>query len=255
MINWNCKDQQNAKKLIEQDFASGNFAQTIMLSSFDGESSLEFAKDVAKLVGCENGSICNKCNFCRWFEAGTNTDCFIFENNEEAKFGIEEVRNLKQNLQLSTEAKARVVIIQNVERLSIPCLNSLLKILEEPPSKVHFIMTTQNYKEVLPTIVSRSRIFLLSNKMVRTDQNEWIAKLASVKSRADGLMLAEEISKQNKSQTKEFFGAFIEYLKKNGEYHFLEEVQKTYNLVNQNVNSRIALEVLFLRYIGKCSIV
>ncbi len=120
MINWNCKDQQNTKKLIEGDYKAGNFAHTILLSSFDANSALEFAKDVAKLIGCEKGTICNSCNFCKRFDAGTNTDCFVFENIEETKFGIEEVRSLKQNLQLSTEAKARVVIIQNVERLSIP---------------------------------------------------------------------------------------------------------------------------------------
>lgn len=255
MIHWRTQNQIKVRQQIEQEFAANNIAHTMLISGFDSVTCLEFAKDLAMLIGCENKNICGECKFCTRFLAGSNTDCFVYSNDEATKLGIEEVRILKQNLTLSTEANARIVIIQNVERLSIPCLNALLKILEEPPSKVYFVLTAQNYKEVLPTIVSRSRIYLMENKHINNGTEEWVKKISNVKSRTDGLMLAEEMSKETDENLKIFFLSFIDFLKNNAEYGFLEEVQKSYNLINQNVNSRIALEVLFLRYIDKCSIV
>lgn len=78
---------------------------------------------------------------------------------EDKKFiGIDAIRELKINLRLKS-AKKRVVIIPHANLLTIEAQNSLLKILEEPPVNVHFLLAVPNLEDVLETISSRTLIW------------------------------------------------------------------------------------------------
>lgn len=73
------------------------------------------------------------------------------------------VRNL-QNWVHSTTEEARVIIIENVDRLGDAARNALLKVLEEPPSDAYFILTTARRGAVIPTIRSRARAYELRER-------------------------------------------------------------------------------------------
>ena len=60
--------------------------------------------------------------------------------------------------------KIRIYYLENFHLSSIPAQNSFLKLLEEPPSKVQFVLTTDNKNNLLPTIVSRVKIIKLFEK-------------------------------------------------------------------------------------------
>lgn len=73
--------------------------------------------------------------------------------------GIDQIRSLKRNLVLKTpEGGYRVVLISHADQMTVPASNSLLKILEEPPGKTVFLLTTSAFKRILTTIISRCQL-------------------------------------------------------------------------------------------------
>lgn len=70
---------------------------------------------------------------------------------------IDDVRALSARLQSSTNAPYSVCFIRSIERMHVSATNAFLKILEEPPSRVVFILTAQESSALLPTLVSRTR--------------------------------------------------------------------------------------------------
>ena len=75
------------------------------------------------------------------------------------EISVDEIRKINHFFSLSsTKSNYRIVIIDNINELSISASNALLKILEEPPSNGIFILISKNKRSVLPTIISRCRI-------------------------------------------------------------------------------------------------
>lgn len=70
---------------------------------------------------------------------------------------IEDVRALSERLQSTTNAPYSVCFIRSIERMHVSATNAFLKILEEPPSRVVFILTTEEHSTLLPTLISRTR--------------------------------------------------------------------------------------------------
>ena len=75
---------------------------------------------------------------------------------------IEDVRAITDRMHDTGGSRYRVCIVRGVERMQVAASNAFLKILEEPPPRVVFILTTDNLNLVLPTIVSRTRLLRFS---------------------------------------------------------------------------------------------
>lgn len=117
------------------------------------------ARIVAKFLNCENrkpGDLepCNRCFQCKSIAAGNNLD--LVEIDAASNRGIDEIRELKEKINLSTASAAfKVYIIDEVHMLTTEAFNALLKTLEEPPRHVVFILCTTEPHKVPATIVSR----------------------------------------------------------------------------------------------------
>lgn len=119
------------------------------------------ARILAKALNCEKGSSpepCNSCASCNEITKGSSLD--ILEIDGASNRGIDEIRNLRENVKFSpSKARFKIYIIDEVHMLTNEAFNALLKTLEEPPPHVKFIFaTTQAYK-VPPTILSRCQRF------------------------------------------------------------------------------------------------
>lgn len=91
-----------------------------------------------------------------------NGGIFALDSKEGKKtVGIDSIRELKHTLKLKS-AQKRVVVIANSEKLTQEAQNSFLKLLEEPPENVHFLLGANNQSDLLSTIKSRSTIWRLS---------------------------------------------------------------------------------------------
>lgn len=110
------------------------------------------------LLVCSNKEApCFKCKNCKLALQGIHPDIDIILNKEDKlSIGIEVVRELQEHLYLTPQcAKSRVVYFADLERLTVPAFESLLKILEEPPETVFFIAKTTSLQKILPTVLSR----------------------------------------------------------------------------------------------------
>lgn len=124
------------------------------------------ARIVAKVLNCERRNLpagrqgkkdiepCNKCYQCTSITLGNNLD--IIEIDGASNRGIDEVRDLREKIKLSTaKATKKVYIIDEVHMLTQEAFNALLKTLEEPPSHVVFVLCTTEPQKLPATIVSR----------------------------------------------------------------------------------------------------
>ena len=147
-----------------------------------------FAVQAARAYLCENETfgICGECNSCLKTKKQAHPDLKILlpvkhqsgevdqtdikkqlnhlltkphlptESSVNLNIGIEEVRKLRKEASLSPyESPMRIILILDMEKFSAGAANALLKLLEEPPATVRFIMTTNSFDGVLPTIRSR----------------------------------------------------------------------------------------------------
>lgn len=119
------------------------------------------ARILAKALNCEKGPTptpCNSCISCKEITGGSSLD--IIEIDGASNRGIDEIRNLKENVKFSPHhGRFKVYIIDEVHMLTPEAFNALLRTLEEPPAHVKFIFATTAPYKVIPTIISRCQRF------------------------------------------------------------------------------------------------
>ena len=126
-----------------------------------GTGKTSTARILAKAINCIDGTTptpCNKCNNCLSISNGSNVD--VIEIDAASNRGINEIRELREKVKyLPNSLRKKVYIIDEVHMLTAEAFNALLKVLEEPPEHVIFIMATTEPNKVLPTIMSRCQRF------------------------------------------------------------------------------------------------
>jgi DNA polymerase-3 subunit delta' len=149
----------------------------LLLQGRMGIGKLDFAGTLAGGLLCErptaDGHACGQCDSCNWYAQGNHPDVRIVEPEEGGSGGEEEgaeakptrksqiisvgqVRELAEFLGLSSHrASVRIVLLHPAEALNAASANALLKMLEEPPPGVLFILVTHQPQRLLPTIRSR----------------------------------------------------------------------------------------------------
>jgi len=126
-----------------------------------GSGKTTIARILAKAVNCldrKGAEPCNKCSAC--LEINSNRAIDLIEIDAASNRGIDEIRQLKEGARFSpTRLKYKVYIIDEAHQLSKDAANALLKILEEPPAHVIFILATTDAHKMIPTIISRCQRF------------------------------------------------------------------------------------------------
>jgi len=138
------------------------------------------ARILAKSVNCtdlaDDGNPCHKCENCQSFDSGKMID--VVEIDAASHTGVDNIRDLIEKAQFQpTRGKYKVYIIDEVHMLSKGAFNALLKILEEPPSHVIFILATTEIHKVPDTILSRVLRFDL-RKITTKDIQSHLAMIA-----------------------------------------------------------------------------
>jgi len=141
---------------------SGNrLSHSYMFCGPRGTGKTSTARILAKAINCMDGitsTPCNKCKNCLSISNGSNVD--VIEIDAASNRGINEIRELREKVKyLPNDLRKKVYIIDEVHMLTTEAFNALLKVLEEPPSHVVFIMATTEPNKVLPTIMSRCQRF------------------------------------------------------------------------------------------------
>lgn len=127
----------------------------------------------------------------------------LLPQEDKKSISIDQIRDLKVSLRLKSDLK-RVVLITNAELLTLEAQNSILKLLEEPPKNVHFLMAVTKLDDVLETIQSRTSVWRLippTSKQITQYfydyQPEQVAKSLAIAQARVGLMVALLNDSQN----------------------------------------------------------
>lgn len=148
-----------AKTQIEARLSHGAFPHAILIEGPKGSGRRTLAGLIAAAAVCEgHGDLpCGECAACRKVFHGSHPDVTVTGGDGEARsFHIDTVRELREQAYiLPNEAKRRVFILCDVQAMTEQAQNALLKVLEEPPSHVVFILTCEQRAQVLETVLSR----------------------------------------------------------------------------------------------------
>ncbi len=156
---------KRAKDTVESFVSSGRFPHALIIEGEIGTGRKTLAKDLAKTALCEESAPpCGICRNCHLADAGTHPDIQVVAPEEKKKnIAVGQIRELRTIAYHSPHtARRRVFIIQEAETMNAASQNSLLKVLEEPPSDVVFILVATSAKALLDTVVSRCMTLSLS---------------------------------------------------------------------------------------------
>lgn len=216
---------EDVKKLIVNRFGDeNNYPQTIMLSGTRGTGKTSMARLICKEIHCEhkvNGHACGECEMCQMIdeyisstEAGATCDGIV-EVDAATTTGKNDINDIIEELLQPPlyPLKYTVCILDECHKLSNSAQNSLLKVIEEPPPHLIFILCTTDPDDVIPTIHSRMQLKIeVRKKSVDELANRlmWIGKqeglqisleacqlIAKKKDRIprDAIMLLETVAK------------------------------------------------------------
>ena len=146
---------------LKTQLMSGKMSHAYLFTGSRGTGKTSCAKILAKAVNClhpDNGNPCNACEACRAIDSGSCMD--VLEIDAASNNGVDNVRDLRDDaIYTPSQVKMRVYIIDEVHMLSISAFNALLKIIEEPPEHLLFILATTELHKVPATILSRCQRF------------------------------------------------------------------------------------------------
>lgn len=184
--------QDHITETLKAQVASGRLSHAYLFIGTRGTGKTSCAKILAKAVNCEhpvNGNPCCQCAACRGIDDGTVMD--VVEIDAASNNGVDNIRALRDEAVFSpASVKKRVYIVDEVHMLSIAAFNALLKILEEPPEHLMFILATTELRKVPATILSRCQRYSF-----RRLDAEVISKRLDYIAAQEGFNLTEGASK------------------------------------------------------------
>ncbi len=153
--------QEPVARALANAITSGRVAHAYLFTGTRGVGKTTAARILAKALNCESGPTptpCDRCESCLAIAAGQDID--VLEIDGASNRGIDEIRNLRQNVTFApARSRYKIYIIDEVHMLTTPAFNALLKTLEEPPPHVKFIFATTDANKVPITILSRCQRF------------------------------------------------------------------------------------------------
>lgn len=168
---------------LKTQVQTGKLSHAYLFTGTRGTGKTSSAKILAKAVNClnpQNGNPCNCCAACQAIDSGACMD--VLEIDAASNNGVDNVRTLRDDaIYTPSQVKKRVYIIDEVHMLTIPAFNALLKIIEEPPEHLLFILATTELHKVPATILSRCQRFTFK----RISQEEIAARLQYVSYQED----------------------------------------------------------------------
>jgi len=173
--------QNHIKTTLEQEIKSGRIAHAYLFCGPRAVGKTTLARVVAKAINCQkrkdnSSEPCNDCSSCKEITAGRALD--IVEIDAASNTGVDNVRdNIIASARVTpVSSKYKVFIIDEVHMLSTAAFNALLKIIEEPPAFIVFILCTTEVHKVPLTIISRCQRF----DFKRISVNDVVKKLTSI---------------------------------------------------------------------------
>lgn len=233
--------QEHIKRAISNALKENQLSHAYLFNGPRGVGKTTIARLIAKSVNCLVKGIsdnpCMNCENCIEIKNGSSLD--VIEIDAASNRGIQEIRQLKENIQYQpVKCRKKVYIIDEVHMLTKEAFNALLKTLEEPPEHVIFILATTEIDKIPDTIISRCGCYDFKT----LSKNEILDML-------NYCVKSENINIDNESLE-------LVYLKSGGSardsFSILEKLISTY--IGENINlekTQKALGIIPIAYLDK----
>jgi len=185
--------QEKAVKLIKEGLRSGRLNHGYLYYGPENRGKYTFSLAAARALNCsqEKEDYCGTCLSCQKINKGVHPDLWVIEPQGK-NIKIEQIKKIKGfSSSPPHEGLGKVVIIKDAQLMTLPAANSLLKLLEEPPSYLYFFLTSPALDLIPPTIISRCQLvpfgrvsreeiyyFLAKNSFLEENELKGVAHLA-----------------------------------------------------------------------------
>ncbi|MBQ4626922.1 MAG: hypothetical protein IJB45_06710 [Clostridia bacterium] len=155
--------------------AAGRLPHAIIIEGSSAEERMSLAKKLAAALVCSEkaDAPCGSCPHCIKSAADSHADVLIYSVEDKPKaFKVDIVREIRSKAYIiPNEADRKVFILENSHTMGVEGQNAILKILEEPPSFVNFIMLCSSKSGFLPTVLSRATVYSLGESKAASDES------------------------------------------------------------------------------------
>lgn len=182
-------------------FSGERMPHAVILEGEPGSGTDKLAAILAKAAVClsDGDKPCGKCAGCVKAQAGSHPDIVTLNGDENPRaFPVDAIRQIRSDAYIRpNEAPRKVFVLLGVQNMSEISQNALLKILEEPPENVLFILTTVSAAALLPTVRSRAQLFPVAGGSLPEDwtQAEQVARSVMASGEAELLFATARLMK------------------------------------------------------------
>jgi len=188
---------------ILETLNAGKLSHAVLLVGSDKNGRFAAAKRLAAALVCgsDGSRPCGVCAHCVKAEAGSHPDILVYSGGESARsFSVDLVREIRSKaFVMPNEADRKVFILQNAGAMSPQAQNALLKVLEDPPPFVSFILECAYKVLLLDTVLSRVSVYSLGGEKISAESMERLGKaretaalMADALAKSDALALLRE---------------------------------------------------------------
>jgi DNA polymerase-3 subunit gamma/tau len=233
--------QNFVTKTLRNAIMSGKIAHAYLFTGPRGVGKTTIARIFAKALNCKNpkeGEPCNECENCIEITKGVHPD--IFELDAASNRGIDDVRAIQDAAKFfPLKAQYKFFIVDEVHMLTTPAFNALLKILEEPPKYLIFILATTNPEKIPATIISRCQRFPLQKIKIDgiIEKLREIAKEEKIKIDEESLFLISKLGDGALRDAEGIFDMAVSYC---GEEINYNELKTFLNLPDKDIFFRFS---------------
>jgi len=165
---------------------SGKGLRVTVIEGPAGSGKHTIARYLSASFLCESPDApCLSCRHCRLIADGIHPDVITPEKDKKKVLSVEAIKMLRQDAYVRPNiAREKIYILEDAEALNIEGQNALLKLLEEPPSHVRFILLCKTRDQLLPTVLSRAVLFT-AEPLKESDLSSFLQKKAQGKSQEE----------------------------------------------------------------------
>lgn len=167
---------------LEARLRARRFPHAVLFEAGDAACARRTALTVAAGLLCRGEGIrpCGQCPACLKAASGSHPDLSVLEGSGgQRSLHVEDIRALRRDsIVLPNESEVKVYILLGAQDMSEQAQNALLKVLEEPPERVYFILTCDDRAHLLGTILSRCTLYSFSGSPSASSEEAQAAAMA-----------------------------------------------------------------------------